>query len=446
MAATDAKIERYPFTRPFEIMVAFAEASIPRFHDFLGYAIDPEKLPSADCRLLVSAAQGVARETGAGCPSTIVASQNLRRTVDAGKVTHEQLQEVEDLIQLAQDLGGVPDLDALLSEASPVIKRLAQREAVAEAIKDFGRGEDIDTSLHRFEQVAVMGRARVSLGTTLPGTSDDIFATMKPMMRTPLPTGIAELDLVLDGGVERQSLAMIMASTGGGKSLFLGHQAAEALTLGYDVAYMTLEMSEMQLKRRIYANLLDMTVDEMEARPHEAARRFNCWRENGLGNLYIMYSTPRATTPGTVRRWLKALEQEKKIHPELLIIDYADKMVSSLKSNKQVKHYEEMEVVYEDLRSIAVERDGWTWTASQTNRSGLHKKTVDLEHVSDSANKPRVCDVVLSISRTAEDERENMLRFRIPKRRENQAHQEVGPLSMDAAHGRIAMSTRNDPW
>lgn len=439
--------EKYAFTRQFEAFVAVAEATSHRFHDLIGHALEPERMPSEDAKLLTLAAQAVAAETGAGCPSAVIAVQHLRTMCDQGKLSHAQVSSAHDLVVLADDLGGVPDLDALIAKVSPVVRRLAQRDAINDAIKDYGKGAGIEDALQALEKVAALGRQRGSIGQRLSGTKEDILSVVAPSRRSPMQTGVQELDNVLEGGMERGALGMVMAATGGGKSLFLCHMAAQALIDAYSVAYMTLELSESQVKKRVYSNLMDMTQEEMAKDPDEAARRFRLHRLDGAGNLFVIYETPRATTPATLRRWLRAIEAEHGFRPELIIVDYADKMVASLKSKDQQRRaYEEMEIVYEDLRSIAVERDGWVWTASQTNKGGLHKRKVDLEHTADSVNKPRVCDLVVAIARTSDDEENGMIRFRVPKRRENAAHQEVGPLVMDAPHGRITMVARNSPW
>lgn len=441
--------EKYPLTKDFEALVVLAVASVPRFYEVIGYALDAERMPSAPAKLLVEAAQAVARETpGAGCASAVFAVQHLRSMCGKGKLTYDQVDAAQELLQLARDLGGVPDTDALIARVTPIVQRLAHRETVSELIQDFGKGSDLDESVQKLEKVALLGKQRGSLGLMLTGTVADIVSVTAPTKRQKLPVGIPELDHLLDGGLERPALGMVMGGTGAGKSLFLCHLAACSVFSGYDVAYMTLELSEAQVAKRIYANLTDMSDAEMVDNPQEANRRIELLRStDGMGKLAIRYDTPKATTPHTLRRWLRELEREKKLVPEIVIVDYADKMSATARSgNSNVRAYEEMEQVYESLRSIAVDREGWMWTASQTNKGGLHKKKVDLEHTADSINKPRVCDVVIAIARTAEDEAEGLIRFRVPKRREGVAHQEVGPMAMDASRGRIAMIARKVPW
>jgi RecA/RadA recombinase len=402
-------------------------------------------MPSEDARLLVSAAQVVAKEAG-GCSSHVVAVQRLRLLCDQGKLTHAQVQSAADLVELAQDIG-LPDIDALVAQATPVVRRFEHRDALNAAIKDYGQGNGIDDALHRMERIAGLGRQRMSRGSSLKGTADDIASTVRARMREPLSTGVAELDLVIDGGLERPALGSIMGSTGSGKSLFLTHLSAASLLSSYNVAYLTLELSEAQVRCRVYQNLLDVTKETLLERPHMCAERFEMLRGEGLGELRVMYATPRASTPTTLRGWLRRLESEEGFRPELIVVDYADKMAHKAEQKgKEIGPYKEMEYVYEALRDAAVEYDGWCWTASQTSRGGLHHKFVDLEHAADSMNKSRVVDLMLAIARTRDDEANGMIRFRVPKRREGVAHSDVGPLPMDAAHGRITVITRDVPW
>jgi replicative DNA helicase len=295
--------------------------------------------------------------------------------------------------------------------------------------------------------VAGLGKQRGTVGQLLKGTAEDIRAAAAHSIRSPLATGVPELDSVLDGGgMERAALGVAIGGPGAGKSLYLCGLAAAAMVEGHDVAYMSLELSEQQVKKRIYANLYDMTAEDMAAHPEKAAHRHQALKGDGVGNMHVIYDTAGATTPSTYKTWLRSLERDNPgFKPEVLIVDYADLMVSSSRKN-DMRMYEEMKIVYEQLRSIAVERDCWIWTASQAARGGLHKKRLDLEHIADSINKARIADIVVSIARTSEDEAQGMVRFRVPKRREGAAHSEIGPLTMDASHGRMVMMARRNPW
>ena len=61
-----------------------------------------------------------------------------------------------------------------------------------------------------------------------------------------------------------KSLNIVLAGTGVGKSLFMCHCAAGALSQGKNVLYITMEMAEERIAERIDANLLDTPLDQIE--------------------------------------------------------------------------------------------------------------------------------------------------------------------------------------
>ena len=74
-----------------------------------------------------------------------------------------------------------------------------------------------------------------------------------------------DLDLfnrITKGGLSRKTLNVILAGTGVGKSLCMCHMAANNLTDGKNVLYITLEMAEERIAERIDANLLDLPLDQ----------------------------------------------------------------------------------------------------------------------------------------------------------------------------------------
>jgi hypothetical protein len=441
------KKPRYPITRSAEMQLAYAEVTMPRFHEMLGHAIEADRLPSADAQALVGAAQAVARDGSMPCSSSVVAIQQLRLQVNAGKLSMEELQAASDLLDAVEDAGGVPDLDGLIQVVAPAIQGAAFMDAVEQTIQEMGQGATPGDAAERFAKIEGLGKARVSMGSSLGFTLEDITASAVSTLKDPLPTGIDELDIALGGGVERSSLAVFLGNPGDGKSLCLCHVASESILNGHSVAYVTLELSEAQIKQRVYANVLNMTPQEMLDSPHEAVRRrmlLDSHVLHPLGSFRVLYMTPRMGTVAQMRQWLKDLERDFNEHPEVLIVDYADKLSSKVGSDKS--SYTEQGTVYDQLRNLVVERDGWGWTASQATGRAGRKKKLDIEDIADSMEKARICDTLIAICRGEDDVQQGTVRFRLPKRRNGAAHAEVGPLVMDPEHGRMVTISRSEPW
>ena len=72
---------------------------------------------------------------------------------------------------------------------------------------------------------------------------------------------------ITKGGLPPKTLNVALAGTGVGKSLFMCHVAANMISQGRHVLYITLEMAEERIAERIDANLLDCTIDELYEMP-----------------------------------------------------------------------------------------------------------------------------------------------------------------------------------
>jgi len=78
-----------------------------------------------------------------------------------------------------------------------------------------------------------------------------------------IPFDLEYFNKITKGGLPRKTLNIALAGTGVGKSLFMCHMAAGAMTQGYNVLYITMEMAEEKIAERIDANLLNVTIDDL---------------------------------------------------------------------------------------------------------------------------------------------------------------------------------------
>jgi len=70
-----------------------------------------------------------------------------------------------------------------------------------------------------------------------------------------MPFDLAMFNDITEGGLANKTLNVALAGTGVGKSLFMCHMAANCISQGKSVLYVTLEMSEERIAERIDANL-----------------------------------------------------------------------------------------------------------------------------------------------------------------------------------------------
>ena len=82
-----------------------------------------------------------------------------------------------------------------------------------------------------------------------------------------IPFDLEFFNKITKGGLPPKTLNIALAGTGVGKSLFMCHQAANCLSQGKNVLYITLEMAEEKIAERIDANLLNVAIQDITDLP-----------------------------------------------------------------------------------------------------------------------------------------------------------------------------------
>ena len=114
-----------------------------------------------------------------------------------------------------------------------------------------------------------------------------------------------------------------MAGTGVGKSLFMCHCAASCLVQGKNVLYITLEMAEEKIAERIDANLLDISLNDLDDLPKPMyKKKIKRVQEKTKGKLIVKEYPTASAHSGHFRHLLQELDLKKDFTPDILFIDY----------------------------------------------------------------------------------------------------------------------------
>ena len=254
--------------------------------------------------------------------------------------------------------------------------------------------------------------------------------------RETITTGWQKMDEITGGGGGRKELGVVIAPTGVGKSMVLVHLGANAVKAGLTVVHYTLELRETVIASRYDSCITGIPLDELMDRKEEIREMINDFD----GTLIVKEYPTKTATTNTIRAHLEKLKQQG-IVPDMIIVDYADLLRTvSARSEKR----EELESIYEELRSIMMEHNVVGWTASQTNRTGLQSEIITMQSISEAFNKCFVADFIFSVSRTADDKQTNGGRIYIAKNR-NGPDGLVYSIFMDTANIDIKVLGRYNP-
>ncbi len=215
-----------------------------------------------------------------------------------------------------------------------------------------------------------------------------------------LPFDLDYLNKITKGGLPNKSLNIILAGTGVGKSLFMCHCAAAALSQGKNVLYITMEMAEERIAERIDANLLDTSLDQIGSLSKDMfMSKVDKIAQKTQGKLVIKeYPTSQAHA-GHFRALMNELKLKKKFTPDIVFIDYLNICGSSrIKTvGGSVNSYTFIKSIAEELRGLAVEFNLPIMSATQTTRSGYGSSDPGLEDTSESFGLPATADLMLAL-------------------------------------------------
>ena len=233
-----------------------------------------------------------------------------------------------------------------------------------------------------------------------------------------VPFDLEKFNFITKGGLSNKTLNVALAGTGVGKSLFMCHAAAAALTQNYNVLYITCEMAEEKIAERIDANLLNVNVKDIAELPEvlftskvqEIARKTQ-------GKLIIKEYPTASAHAGHFKALLSDLSLKKDFKPDIIFVDYLNICASARYKGAIVNSYTYVKAIAEELRGLAVECNVPIVSATQTTRSGYGNSDPDLTDTSESFGLPATADFMFALISTEELEQQGRLMVKQLKNR-----------------------------
>lgn len=214
-----------------------------------------------------------------------------------------------------------------------------------------------------------------------------------------LPFDIDIMNKITKGGLPRKSMTVLLATTGGGKSLAKCHIAASNLMFGKNVLYITMELAEEEVGRRIDANIMDITLDEVKEVPGDVfKKRMDRYKTKTPGKLVIKEYPTGSAHSGHFRHLLNELRMKKNFVPDVVLVDYLNICASSrVKGAAAANSYTLVKSIAEEIRGLAMEFNCAIVTSSQFNRDGYGNSDVDLTNTSESMGITHTADAIFAL-------------------------------------------------
>jgi len=210
-----------------------------------------------------------------------------------------------------------------------------------------------------------------------------------------ISTGWKSVDDKLFGGFNRGELNIWAGGSGAGKSLFLANLGVNYALAGYNVIYLTLELSEELVSMRVDAMVTGIPTREIFKQIDDVEMKVKMIGKKS-GQFQVKYM-PSGKTANDIRAYLKEYEIKMGRKVDVLLVDYMDLLMPLSKRISAENLFVKDKYVSEELRNLAVEKNCVFVTAAQLNRGAVEEVEFDHSHISGGLSKIQTADNVFGI-------------------------------------------------
>lgn len=241
---------------------------------------------------------------------------------------------------------------------------------------------------------------------------DNIDMVLADDYRKPIPTGIKGLDEVMDGGLSKGELGIILAPFGVGKTTMVTKMANTAKNLGYNVLQIFFEDSAKIIQRKHLACWSNISLSELSAHK-EVIKKIIEEKSKEKGELKLKKFPSDGTTMPIIKQYIRKLISQG-FRPDIVLLDYIDCVQPS-------KNFDDVYAgegnVMRQFETMLYEFDIAGWTAVQGNRSSIGASVVEADQIGGSIKKGQIGHFIVSIAKTLHQKENGMATMAILKSR-----------------------------
>lgn len=323
------------------------------------------------------------------------------------KLQDEYLDCIERMVGMKFD-----DYDFLKDRIVDFGKKQAMIEAIMEAAEIIEKGSpDTYSQIDQLIQTAQMVGEDVSnMGTNYwdkyeerimnYGEEEDVIERF--------PTGLGAVDKILNGGVGRTEMIVILAPPGRGKTTAMINVGAECLKNGLNVAHFSFENNEKQVVRNYDQRLLNHSFEYIQEEPEKCIKALGYTKQYAKGGqLFVKKYPTKGATTDNMKMYCRQLKLVYGVEVDVVIVDYGA-IIKSKNSFADKRHT--IEGNYEDLRAMADDLNVAMVTGAQGTRASLGKKVVTIEDLAECFAIANTADIIFALCQTIREKKEGKIR------------------------------------
>lgn len=258
---------------------------------------------------------------------------------------------------------------------------------------------------------------------------DDVEAHIQDSSKFKVKTGINSLDHVLEGGLDIATLTILMAESGGGKSIWMQNIATNCANLGTNVLYISLEMSERKVFKRIGSMRLRIPINdydelskdvefmEKKIKSLKNTNTDDIFNKKSIGKIYCKFWAAGTASVNDFDEYIQKLYDKKGIKIGLIIIDYLTLIVTPKNIGGETL-YTKGKLLAEGARALGSKYKCPVLAAVQVAKDAWQATDLTLQSVPESKAIVETADLFFGIIRSPEMMKQNLYRLKLLKQRD----------------------------
>jgi replicative DNA helicase len=324
-------------------------------------------------------------------------------TINDVKITLEQKESYDIFISIFDiDLKEFTK-DNLLKEIEDFFKKKLVFHEISNAVEELKEDklEKINDLPDKLRD-AVSFSFKTNIGIDLMESEDAMFEYLHNKDKV-ISTGIPYFDNMIDGGFHEKSITIYLAESKMGKTLVQNSLAVNSILNNKNVLYVTFELSEKVISKRIISNLMDININELKFLNKETFHKhYEMIRKQVSKKLIIREFPTSSSTANHIRSLLKELKNKMDFVPDIVFLDYMGIMVPN-RYNKTENSNTSLKRVCEEIRGLSMEYEGMPIiSAHQVNREGFGSAKLSLTDIAESIGIVMTADLIIGITQTEE--------------------------------------------
>ena len=257
---------------------------------------------------------------------------------------------------------------------------------------------------------------------------DDVEMHVQDSAKYKIKSGFETIDHMLGGGWDISTFNVLMAETNNGKSLWMQNFAVKSADMGYNVLYITLEMSERKVMKRLGSMRLRIPIndyDNVSKDTETIKKKIEALKSLGgldlferkVGKIITKFWAAGTATINDFDGYIQKLRDKRGVKIDLVIVDYIT-LISPMKGIVGDNLYTKGKSLAEGLRAMGAKYKIPVITGVQVSKDAWNANDITLEQVPESKAIAETADTFFAIIRTEEMKRNGFYRFKLLKQRD----------------------------